>query len=123
METGMPTYNLTRAELLRIAQSAAGLFHRGATFGEKAATDGQLKVIVVRNPAGHGTPYISLRFPGDLLDRYEALPAADRTKVGNHIIAKVRRDLLDYQSQVKSGMPMRHGPYPIEFDDEIFDGV
>ncbi|MBB5463080.1 hypothetical protein [Paraburkholderia sp. Cpub6] len=40
---------------------------------EQAAADGRLNRLVVRNPAGPDTPYISLLFPGDLLGRPETL--------------------------------------------------
>ncbi|MBB5445109.1 MULTISPECIES: hypothetical protein [unclassified Paraburkholderia] len=40
---------------------------------EQAAADGRLNRLVVRNPAGPHTPYISLLFPGDLLGRLETL--------------------------------------------------
>ncbi|MBC8739380.1 hypothetical protein F6X40_21800 [Paraburkholderia sp. UCT31] len=94
-----------------------------AGYSERAATDGKIKVLVIRDPRGKGTPYISLRFPDNLLDRYDALPGVGRTVVEDRIVTVVRKLLPDYESQFKSGVLLAHEPYPIEFDDQLVDGI
>jgi hypothetical protein len=114
------TFNLTRAALHSVALSVADLFDRNATYSEKSASDGKLKVLVIRNLLGIATAYVSVRFPGDLLDRHNALAELDRTKVENHAIAAARLDVPEYQSELGAGVLSAHEGYPIEFDDTMF---
>jgi hypothetical protein len=65
-------------------------FDPNARYSEKAASDGQIKVLVIGNPLGKEAPYISFNFPDDLLDRYDALPAPDRKRTEDRIIAAAR---------------------------------
>jgi hypothetical protein len=42
-------------------------FDPNARYSEKAASDGQIKVLVIGNPPGKEAPYILFSFPDDLL--------------------------------------------------------
>ncbi len=119
----MATYQLSRDSLLRIAVSVTAVFYGDAVYTEKAATDGALKVLIVRNAGGLGTPYFTLQFPGDLLDRYDALAAADRMRFEGRIVAKVRDLYPNYQSAFRSGLLPAHEAYVVEFDDQLLDGI
>jgi hypothetical protein len=123
METVMPTYRLTRSALHEIALSVTGLFDKNTVFGEKAAANGILKVLVIRNPSGTGSPYISVRFPEDLLDRYDALKPSERGKFEERVFKALRERLPEYESLFKSGALAAHEAYLVEFDDRLFDGV
>jgi hypothetical protein len=118
----MPTYRLTRSALHEIALSVTGLFDGNTVFGEKAA-NGIVKVLVIRNPTGTGSPYISVRFPEDLLDRYNALKPGERGKVKERVFKALRERLPEYESLFKSGCLAAHEAYLIEFDDRLVDGV
>ncbi|TDN70236.1 hypothetical protein [Paraburkholderia sp. BL10I2N1] len=119
----MPTYQLTRAALIRIAQSVCGIFDGNAVYGEKAATDGKMKNLIIRDPGGKRTPYISLLFPDDILDRYDAMPGGARTTVENRIIAILLEQLPNYQGEFKSGLLQVHQVFAIEFDARLIDDV
>jgi len=90
MATVMPTYRLTRSALHEIALSVTGLFDKNTAFGEKAAANGILKVLVIRNPSGTASPCISGRFPEDLLDQYDALKQSERAKSEERIFNALR---------------------------------
>jgi hypothetical protein len=119
----MPIYHLTRSVLERVAQGVSRSFHDDAIYSEQAAADGQLNVLVIVNPAGPDTPYISLRFPGDLLDRLETLGPKQSAIAGNHIRQVVSARLIDYKNASDAGTLGRNDPFLIEFDDRIFDDI
>ncbi|WP_233863650.1 hypothetical protein [Paraburkholderia adhaesiva] len=119
----MPIYQITRGVLERVAQAVSRSFHDDAIYSEQAAADGRLNVLIVRNPVGNDTPYISLRFPGDLLDRLEALGPKQSAIVGDQIRKVVAARLVDYQDARDAGTLGRNNPFLIEFDDRIFDDV
>ncbi|MEX3633230.1 hypothetical protein [Paraburkholderia sp. BR14320] len=117
----MPIYQITRSVLERVAQAVSRSFHDDAIYSEEAAADGRLNVLLVRNPAGPDTPYISLRFPGDLLGRLETLGPRQTAIVGNHIRNIVSARLAEYRNASDAGTLSRNAPFPIEFDERIFD--
>ncbi|MEX3855229.1 MULTISPECIES: hypothetical protein [Paraburkholderia] len=117
----MPIYQITRSVLERVAQAVSRSFHDDAIYSEEAAADGRLNVLLVRNPAGPDTPYISLRFPGDLLGRLETLGPKQTAIVGNHIRNIVSARLAEYRNASDAGTLSRNAPFPIEFDERIFD--
>ncbi|WP_296663619.1 hypothetical protein [Paraburkholderia sp.] len=119
----MPIYQITRSVLERVAQAVSRSFHDDAIYSEKPAPDGKMKVLIIRNPAGLDTPYISLRFPGDLLDRLETLGPKRSAIVENHIRKVVTTRLADYRNASQAGTLSRTEPFPIEFDDRIFDDL
>ena len=119
----MPIYQITRSVLERIAQAVSRSFHDDAIYSEQAGADGPLNELIIRNPAGPDTPYISLRFPGDQLDRLEALGPRQSAIVGNHIRNIVSAHLADYRNQCDAGTLGRNDPYPIAFDERIFDDI
>ncbi|NVH71604.1 hypothetical protein FSB08_03340 [Paraburkholderia sp. JPY432] len=117
----MPIYQITRSVLERVAQAVSRSFHDDAIYSEEAAADGRLNVLLVRNPAGSDTPYISLHFPGDLLGRLETLGPKQTAIVGNHIRNIVSARLAEYRNASDAGTLSRNAPFPIEFDERIFD--
>jgi hypothetical protein len=119
----MPIYQITRSVLERVAQAVSRSFHEDAIYSEKAAADGRLNVLIVRNPAGIDTPYISLGFPGDLLDCLEGLGPKQSAIVEDSIRKIIAARLVDYQDARDAGTLGRTNPFPIEFDDRIFDDV
>jgi hypothetical protein len=119
----MPIYHITRSVLERVAQSVSRSFHDDAIYSEQAAADGQWKALVIVNPAGPDTPYIALRFPGDLLDRMETLGPKQSAIVENHVRQIVSARLIEYKNAGDAGALSRNDPFPIEFDDRIFDDV
>lgn len=116
----MPIYQITRSVLERVAQSVSRSFHDDAIYSEKVAADGRLKELIVRNPVGADTPYISLRFPGDLLDRLEGLGPKQSAIVQDQIRKVVAVRLLEYRKACDAGTVGRNDPFLIEFDERIF---
>jgi hypothetical protein len=119
----MPVYHITRSVLERVAQAVSRSFHDDAIYSENAAADGQLNVLLIQNPAGPDTPYISLRFPGDLLERLESLGPKRSAIVESHIRNVVAARLVEYQNACDAGTLGRNDPFPIEFDDRVFDDI
>lgn len=119
----MPIYQITRGVLERVAQAVSRSFHDDAIYSEAPETGGQPQTLIVRNPTGPESPYISLRFPGNLVDRLEALGPRQSAIVGDHIRKAVQARLVDYRDACDAATLGRNEPFTIEFDERIFDGV
>jgi hypothetical protein len=119
----MPIYQITRSVDERVAEAVSRSFHDDAIYSENPATDGQLDTLVIRNPTGPESPYIALRFPGALLDRLEALGPRQSAIVGDQIRKVVQTRLVEYKDACDAGTLGRNDPFPIEFDERIFEGV
>lgn len=119
----MPIYQITRSVLERVAQAVSRSFHDDAIYSEQAAADGQLNALLIRNPAGPDTPYILLRFPGDLLDRLATLGPKQSAIVGNHIRTVIAARLDDYRNACDAGILGRNDPFPIDLDERMFDDI
>ncbi|HDR9135925.1 TPA: hypothetical protein QDB11_000531 [Burkholderia vietnamiensis] len=119
----MAKFDLTRDALLHMVPTVAKLFDDDAEFSEKSATDGVPKVLIVRNPLGNGTPYLSIRFPGDLLDRYDALSGADRAKFEMRLAHELLEQKPKLEGAFRSGNLKPEDPFVVEFDDSLFDGI
>jgi hypothetical protein len=74
----------------KIAAAQDQSFDPNARYSVEAASDGQIKVLVIGKPLSKEAPYISFRYLDDLLDRYDALPAPDRKRTEDRIIAAAR---------------------------------
>jgi len=119
----MPIYQITRSVLERVAQAVSRSFHDDAIYSEKAAADGLLQMLLIRNPAGPDTPYIALQFPAGLLDRLDTLGPKRSAIVEDQIRKIVAARLVDYQEACDAGTLGRNDPFRIGFGDTIFDGV
>jgi hypothetical protein len=119
----MPIYQITRSVLERVAQAVSRSFHEDAIYSESPATDGKLNALIIRNPAGPDTPYIALRFPGDLLDRLDTLGPKQSAIVEDHIRKVVLTRVVYYKDGCYTGVLGKNNPFLMQFDERIFDDI
>lgn len=119
----MPVYQITRDVMERIATAVSRSFHSDALFSEVPATSGQPESLVIRNPVGPDTPYVSLLFPASVLDRIEPLGPKQFALVGERIRNVLAVRLTEYQRELDAGSLKTFDPFPIEYDDRLLDGI
>jgi hypothetical protein len=115
----MTTFLIDDAQLLHMAQRVSGLFSPDARYRQPEVPDGHPKSFFVEDPFGPNTANLSLRFPGTLLDRYDALSAGGKEAAEQYVVTTVESHRHDYTAASIDGELRSYGAYVITLGDEM----
>lgn len=103
--------------------NAMGIFQGDATARRPDRDPGEAKNFFVEEPFAPGAPNISIRFPGDLLNRVDRLDAHEKEVCVQNIANVVLGLRGEYDRAIADGRISIAQAFVVELDPAIFDGV
>ncbi|MEK6290086.1 MAG: hypothetical protein V4793_01645 [Paraburkholderia tropica] len=110
------------SRLWNIAQSM-GIFQADAVARRPDQHPGEAKSFFVEHPFAPGQPNISIRFPGEMLNRVTGLDAHEFQSCVRNIANLVVRLREQFEQGIVDGRVSMTKPFIVELRSEIFDGI